>query len=129
MHFRRGLGPCTKNTVLGRLVLIDNLLQPRGAVRIKGARPGLTGLQSEGEWVSKSDMVAYLRCPYAFWLVDTGQIQFSETLSSNGPRLLAEGEAFEEAVLADTTPLPPNGLPQSHRQMECSPKFCSPRGA
>ena len=77
-------------------------------------------------------MVAYLRCPYAFWLVDTGQIQFSETLSSNGPRLLAEGEAFEEEVLANTTPLPPNtdfrsliakdvsvlGLPEIYRNQD-----------
>jgi len=77
-------------------------------MRTKGARPNLTGLQSKDKWVSKSDMMAYLRCPYAFWLLDTGQIQFSETLGSNGPRLLAEVEAFEEEVLADTTPLPPN---------------------
>jgi predicted RecB family nuclease len=69
-------------------------------------RPDLTAPHPKGEWVSKSDLVAYLRCPYAFWLLDTRQIQFWETLGSLGPQLIAEGQAFHQEVLRAAMPLP-----------------------
>ncbi len=55
--------------------------------------PDLTAPHQKGEWVSKSDLVAYLRCPYAFWLLDTGQIRPWEALGwPEPPRPSAENQ-------------------------------------
>ncbi len=68
----------------------------------------LTAPHPKGEWVSKSNMVAYLRCPYAFWLLDTRRIEFGETLDWPGSWLLAKGQAFHQDVLEAAKPLPPD---------------------
>ena len=34
----------------------------------------------EQSWVSKTNVTSYLRCPYAFWLADSGQLDRSELL-------------------------------------------------
>jgi predicted RecB family nuclease len=31
-------------------------------------------------WVSKTDLMRYVRCPYSFWLLDTGKIMFEDTV-------------------------------------------------
>lgn len=56
--------------------------------------PDLT-THPKGEWVSKSDLVGYLRCPYAFWLLDTGQIQSGQALGWSSPRPRRQGIRVE----------------------------------
>lgn len=59
------------------------------------------------DWVSKTSFVAHLRCPYAGWLLDTGQVQFRDTVDIITKRLLEEGKVFHEGVVAKAVPLPP----------------------
>lgn len=51
-------------------------------------------------WVSKSDLVTYVRCPYAFSLLDRGEITREEAMSELGVLLAQEGVAFEQDVQA-----------------------------
>jgi predicted RecB family nuclease len=55
-------------------------------------------LRRKGSWVSKTDMTRYVRCPYAFWLLDGGLISFSEMVDEFQGRLLAGGRDFETVV-------------------------------
>lgn len=64
----------------------------------------------KGEWVSKSDLVAYRRCPYAFWLCDAGQIRPWEALGYSGPPTAGRESAFE-----DHLEIAKKGLPQLRR--------------
>jgi predicted RecB family nuclease len=57
--------------------------------------------------VSKSDVVSYLRCPYAFGQIDSGALAPQEAIDALGERLIDEGVAFESSVTADVVPLPP----------------------
>jgi predicted RecB family nuclease len=63
-------------------------------------------------WVSKTNVASYYRCPYAFWLVDRGQVRPEDALSPLASHLIADGNAFHEAVAAAAPPLalPPGGL-------------------
>jgi hypothetical protein len=36
-------------------------------------------------WVPKTDIVRYWCCPYAFWLVDSGQVSPTDAVSPLGP--------------------------------------------
>jgi predicted RecB family nuclease len=56
-------------------------------------------------WVSKTQMVRYKRCPYAFWLVDSGQLKAADAVSSFTATLMAGGVAFQQLVEAAATPL------------------------
>ncbi len=56
-------------------------------------------LHPKGEWVSKSDVLTYRRCPFVFWLLDTGQVEFEDTLGPSGRALVAAGQAQREAEL------------------------------
>lgn len=58
------------------------------------------------DWVSKTSFVAHLRCPYAAWLLDTGQIKFRDTLDALTARLIEEGKFFHEGIVATAIPLP-----------------------
>jgi predicted RecB family nuclease len=58
------------------------------------------------DWVSKTDLTTFLRCQYAFWLLDTGQVEFDDVADTITARLLEEGRAFQERVVAEATPLP-----------------------
>src|SRR5215510_12236146 len=62
-------------------------------------------------WVSKTDVVRYLRCPYAFWLVDSGQLRRAELLSPVEERLAQDGVSFERGIVETAAPiaLPPGG--------------------
>lgn len=51
-------------------------------------------------WVSKSDMTSYLRCPYAFWQIDSGALMPGEAIDALGERLIEEGMTFERSVTA-----------------------------
>jgi len=55
--------------------------------------------QSDREWVSKTEFARYLRCPYVFWLVDTGQIAATDAWTSIQARLIAEGQRFHTDVI------------------------------
>ncbi len=65
----------------------------------------------KGEWVSKSELVAYLRCPYTFWLLATGRIQSWEALGEAGPPPPGGHERHEEVLK-----MAMQGLPARHRR-------------
>lgn len=64
-------------------------------------------------WVTKSDIVQYERCPYAFWLIDQGEVVLEEIMGEAITLILDEGHAFEESVVADVPVLEatPEDLP------------------
>jgi hypothetical protein len=39
-------------------------------------------LSGSQQWMSKTDLSGFYRCPVAFWLLDTGQVAFPETVSA-----------------------------------------------
>lgn len=51
---------------------------------------------ADADRVSKTDIINYHRCSYAFWLIETGEVSVEEAQ----PRLVAFGENFERSVLA-----------------------------
>lgn len=62
-------------------------------------------------WVSKTSVTRYLRCPYAFWLTDSGQLDPSELLSPFEAQLTEDGIAFERGIVEAAVPVatPPGG--------------------
>lgn len=62
--------------------------------------PTQTGGPERAGWVSKTDLIRYVRCPYAFWLLDRGEIGFRDTVDDFGFRLLVKGAAFHRLVQA-----------------------------
>jgi predicted RecB family nuclease len=58
-------------------------------------------------WVSKSDLTSYLRCPYAFWLIDSGALAPEEAIDALGERLIEEGVSFERSITTEAQPPPP----------------------
>ena len=64
-------------------------------------------------WVTKTDVTRYLRCPYAWYLQDKGEISFEDTVNEFQLQLVHAGMQFhveveEEAELIE---LPEDGLP------------------
>ena len=61
--------------------------------------------------MSKTDVTSYLRCPYAFWLTDSGQLDRAELLSPFEAQLAETGIAFEQGIVEAAKPieLPPGG--------------------
>ena len=53
------------------------------------------------EYVSKTDIYAYRNCPYAFHLVETGQISRDDAFSPIATTLMEDGIAFEDGLLAE----------------------------
>lgn len=58
-------------------------------------------------WVSKTDIMRYRWCPYAFWLIDRGEVDPKILEQGPGGDLIRAGIAFEEAVVSEMEPLPP----------------------
>jgi predicted RecB family nuclease len=58
------------------------------------------------EWVSKTDIMRFRRCPYAFWLLDTGQVKQEATLTDVSRAAIERGVAFEAKVLEKVPELP-----------------------
>jgi predicted RecB family nuclease len=56
-------------------------------------------------WVSKTNVTSYLRCPYAFWLTDSGQLDRAELLSPFEAQLAATGIAFERSIVEAAAPV------------------------
>jgi predicted RecB family nuclease len=63
-----------------------------------------TNNRTKESWVSKTDLIRYLRCPYSFYLLDTGQITFEDTLTEQQAEILHDGVAFQEAIESDVVP-------------------------
>lgn len=61
-------------------------------------RPTAIEWSERSEWVSKTDLTRYVRCPYAFWLLDRGEIAFNETVDDFQRRLLEAGNEFQRLV-------------------------------
>lgn len=61
--------------------------------------------------MSKTDVVRYLCCPYAFWLVDSGKLSQAGLLSPFEERLTEDGVAFERGIVQAAPPIvmPPGG--------------------
>jgi predicted RecB family nuclease len=57
-------------------------------------------------WVSKTDMTRFVRCPYSFWLMDTGQISFEDTIDEFQAGLLRQGREFQMTVDAAAASAP-----------------------
>jgi len=55
-------------------------------------------------WVSKTDLTRYLRCPYAFYLLDRGLVVFEDAVDQQQARLIAEGVNFQTGVEAAAVP-------------------------
>jgi len=65
-------------------------------------------------WVSKTDLIRYLRCPYAFYVLDRGLVAFQDTVNQQQARLIEEGMAFQTRVESATVPrtIKPVDLPR-----------------
>jgi predicted RecB family nuclease len=57
------------------------------------------------QWVSKTDVASYYRCAYAFWLLDSGQITFAESLNEFQRGLITAGNEYHELVERSVTPI------------------------
>jgi predicted RecB family nuclease len=64
-------------------------------------------------WVSKTDLIRYVRCPYSFWLLDTGQINVEDTIDEFQASLLRKGVEFQMTVEGAVRPveIEPDELP------------------
>lgn len=56
-------------------------------------------------WVTKTDLARWYRCRYAFWLLETGQITFEETVSPFQLSLIHAGQEYHELVEQSATPI------------------------
>jgi predicted RecB family nuclease len=54
-------------------------------------------------WVSKTDVTRYIRCPYTWYLLDRGELQFVDTVDESQQQLIADGRAFHVAVESELT--------------------------
>jgi predicted RecB family nuclease len=57
------------------------------------------------DWVRDRDLLPYMRCPYAWWLVTTRQVTFADTVDDLQKRLLRSGKEFHEIVRDAAVPL------------------------
>jgi hypothetical protein len=62
-------------------------------------------LTARQQWVSKTDLSRWYRCPYAFWLLDSDQISFEETVSQFQMSLIHAGADYQELVEQSATPV------------------------
>jgi predicted RecB family nuclease len=61
-------------------------------------------------WVSKTDVIRYVRCPYAFWLLDRGELTVVDAFDDFHLGLLAEGRRFQQEVEERAAALPGRSL-------------------
>ena len=62
-------------------------------------------LPGSQQWVSKTDLSRLYRCSFAFWLLDTGQIAFPETVSAFQMSLIRAGQDYQDLVEQSATPV------------------------
>jgi predicted RecB family nuclease len=58
------------------------------------------------QWVSKTDLTSFLRCPYAWWQIDQGLISVGEIIGPLDERLIEDGNVFHQEVEAMASPIP-----------------------
>jgi predicted RecB family nuclease len=70
-------------------------------------------LADRQQWVSKTDLSRWYRCPYAFWLLESGQITFPETVSAFQMSLIGAGQDYQDLIEQSVAPvvISPVGLP------------------
>lgn len=56
-------------------------------------------------WVSKSDLVRYLRCPYGFWRQEQSGVETVEVVDELQAHFFRQGAEFHEQACADAVPL------------------------
>lgn len=78
---------------------------PRPAVPVISP-PGRPRSRPGRDWVSKTALTRFLRCPYTFWMIDSGQITVEETLDEFHEDLIRTGQQFQEQVESEALPLP-----------------------
>jgi predicted RecB family nuclease len=61
-------------------------------------------------WVSKTDLLRYLRCPYAFYLLDQNLVPFADTVNDLQMQLIANGVGFQAQIEAS---IPRRAIAQS----------------
>jgi CRISPR/Cas system-associated exonuclease Cas4 (RecB family) len=66
----------------------------------------VVGKWLDRDWVSKTAFVDHLRCPYAAWLLYTGQVERRDSVDVLTVRIIEEGKVFHEGVVATAKPLP-----------------------
>jgi predicted RecB family nuclease len=74
-----------------------------------------------GEWVSKSHLAQWVRCPYAFWLLDTGKVSRKDVFSDVELERLVAGVEFQTVVEA--------GLPRVRVSLARIDEFFRENGA
>lgn len=73
--------------------------------------PTTTRSRRTKAWVNKTDLVRYIRCPYAFWLLDQGLVEFADTVDEAQAHLIAKGHRFQKGVEATATAVTADNLP------------------
>lgn len=63
-------------------------------------------MSAEPSWVTKTNLTDWLRCPYAFWLADSGKIIRADMVSPFQVELMQAGIEFEDRIVADAQPIP-----------------------
>src|SRR5262245_48035821 len=93
-------------------------------MRADGGRPLRGGAMPTSTWVSKTDMTRFLRCPYAFCLIDRGLITFEDTLTEQQIRIIQDGADFQSRVEAKAVPFPSDAhdRPAAHASKDDLPR-------
>ena len=58
-------------------------------------------------WVTKTDIMRVRRCAYAFWLIDTGQVDLDALMPKDQREAVQRGISFESDILSSVPELPP----------------------
>lgn len=67
---------------------------------------GVTKPDLDKSWVSKTDLIRFIRCPYGFYVLDKGLVEFEDTIDEYQASLIEQGVAFQSAIEAEAKPLP-----------------------
>ncbi|HEY1883028.1 MAG TPA: ribonuclease H-like domain-containing protein [Candidatus Cybelea sp.] len=68
------------------------------------AKPCLSA--RDEQWVTKTDIIRFRACPYAFFLVDRGYVSLEQLGGEFNNELIQAGRDFERTVRASAVPLP-----------------------
>jgi CRISPR/Cas system-associated exonuclease Cas4 (RecB family) len=104
---------------------------PRGDGPYAIPRAAVEAAALPQSWVTKTDVTRYLRCPYAWWLQDRGEISFEDTVGEFQMQLVRAGTEFHVEVEGEAIPieLPEAGLPgllAEERTLLGTPDFENP---
>lgn len=76
-----------------------------------------------GNWVSKTDVSRYYRCPYAWYLVDRREVPFEETINELQLGLIADGQRFHITTEGELEAkhVSPDQLASAHEALAAAP--------